>query len=317
VCVDRANGQSSCSAHGACNNPVPVTDISNQASVNVWKDSYGYSWTLTSSGGDVSGSVSVPNPGCSTITYTVSGSISPSSQTDGTEGYTSFTWNASSPSPSSSCGDFSPPIPFTYTGTIQNDGNDYANASWSDDDGSGSATVSKSPSDIPASETTNAVGFSTGEYASLGQFRQTLNATSGSTDIFQGRQVSEYTGFGTSYDNCWYTGSPYAKVTAVTGSEWNVGYYSVDPPDITSVNEWVDDYIGFIPDAVTWYQSYYSGSDNSPYCGYRTPQAMYIATDGTSGSSENYTSDEIGQDIYSNQITSYRNGVSQSESWPR
>jgi hypothetical protein len=44
---------------------------------------------------------------------------------------------------------------------------------------------------------------------------------------------------------------------------------------------------------------------------------MYIATDGTSGSSENYTSDEIGQDIYSNQITSYRNGVSQSESWPR
>jgi hypothetical protein len=252
-----------------------------------------------------------PSPGCPNITFTVNGSIGPSIQIDGIQGYTTFTWNATNPNPSASCGGFTP-TPFTYNGTIQNNGNDLGpNTTWTHSGAQGTTTVTKSPSDIPSSETTLAVGFSAGLYATQGQFRHILNDASGlMTQLFKGRQVSEYTGFGLNYDNCYFSGSLVPKWTGVMGSLWNVGYYPLNPPYITSLNEWADDYIGWNTSQVAYYRSHYSGG--SPLCGARIPQAMYIATSGTSGSLQNYSNGTVGQDIYTDHVTSYRNGVSQS-----
>lgn len=157
-----------------------------------------------------------------------------------------------------------------------------------------------------------AVGFGTGHGATQAQFRQILNAGSGSTDIFKGRQVSERTGFGTNYDNCWYQVSPYIKWTAVLGSSWNVGYYAIDPPYITSLNEWADDYIGWYQEQVTWYRGHWQYDKSTPLCGARIPQAMYVGTGGSSGGKENYSADRVGEDIYPSKVTAYRAGVSQS-----
>lgn len=306
-CGHSAYGQLGCTYHQTCTNPVSATDISYQPFINTWTDTYSYTWTITSSGGSISGSVNAPNPGgpsCPNVVFAVSGTISPSYPTDGTEGYTLFSWNASNPVPSGTCGTWTP-VPFTYSGTIQNDGNDLGpNTSWSDSVGSGATTVTKSPSDIPASETTIPEGF-----AVQAQFRQILNAVTGSPDIFQGRQVSEYTGTGLNYDNCYYTGSQIPKLV-ILGSEWNVGYYPVTPPYITSLNEWVDDYIGWNVVQVRFYRSHYG--PNSPVCGARASQVMYISTQGTSGSSAYYSGGLIGEDIYTDHVTAYRDGVSQT-----
>jgi hypothetical protein len=315
-----ANAQAQCESSLDCVNPVPANDISTEEFINAWVDTYSYTWRTISSNGTVSGSVVVPNPAgqsCPSVTFSVSGTISASAQRDGTQGFTDFTWKATSPSPSGECGGWTP-IPFTYSGTIQNNGNDLApNTAWTDADGQGSTTVSKIPSDIPVSEQTIAVGFSSGLHATLGQFRQILAAASGSTDIFRGRQILEYTGYGTSYDTCWFQGSTYQRWNSVTGSAWNVGYYALDPPYIASLNEWADDYVGWNANAVTYYQSYYDGSGKSPFCGARVPQLMYIRTGGTSGQAQYYSSDTIGEDIYLTQVRAYRAGMSQATAFPQ
>lgn len=307
------HGQVGCAYPSVCTNPVPAVNITNTPGGNTWTDTYSETWTLTSTSGSVSGTVRVPMPaGCTAVTFTVSGSIAPSIQLDGSQGYTTFTWQTSNnPNPAGACGGVTP-VSSTFSGTIQNDGNDLGpNTSWRNVTGeSGTTTVTKSPSDLPISETTNAVGFSTGVNATLGQFRQILNAASGSTDIFKGRQVRETTGFGTKYDNCWFTGSLYPKWDKVQGSLWNVGYYGIYPPFVTSLNEWADDYIGWPTTIVDYYRKHRTGTPN--ICGARIPQAMYIGTSGTSGSSRNYSNGSVGEDIYTDHVTAIRNGVSQT-----
>ena len=98
---------------------------------------------------------------------------------------------------------------------------------------------------------------------------------------------------------------------AILGSEWNVGYYPVDPPAITSLNEWVGNYIGWSSSAqIAWYRAHYG--PNSRICGARASPVMYISTQGTSGSSQYYSGGQIGEDIYTDHVTAYRDGVSQS-----
>jgi len=43
---------------------------------------------------------------------------------------------------------------------------------------------------------------------------------------------------------------------------------------------------------------------------------MYVSITGTSGSSQNYANDTIGEDIYSDHVTSMRDGLTQSANWP-
>ncbi|MGO4881964.1 MAG: hypothetical protein ACLP59_14220 [Bryobacteraceae bacterium] len=219
------------------------------------------------------------------------------------------------PVPSASCNGVTP-VQSTYTGTIENKGNDYApNSSWENVSGEGGSTnLTKQPHDQPSSETTMAVGFGgSGVYVTIGQFRQILNASSGSDDIFKGRQVLETTGFSSPhYDNCWKSWSIYPQWNTVDGSLWNVGYYEINPPWITSLNEWVDDYIGYPANVVTYYRAHYYGS--GVLCGARIPQVMNIEYygSGPSNPSEPYAYDTVGEDIYTSSVTAYRAGVSQS-----
>ena len=306
-------GQAGCTPAPGCVNPVPAVDVSTTSSTT-WYDGYGNTYNIASSpSGGVTGTVLVPHlggPGCPDITFTESGSISPSTQTDGRQGFTTFSWTASNPQPNVVC-DGIGPLSTKYSGTIQNNGNDYsANVAWTKNGGNGSTTLSKY-SDIPISETTTAVGFGSGAYATLGQFRQVLNPrVSSMTDIFKGRQVSETTGGIAKKDSCWNSKSPYSKWTAVTGSGWNVGYYAVDPPYIVNENVWADDYIGWTLAPVLWYQANLPAT--SFPCGVRIIQNMYMAVDGTSGSNRLYSTGQIGMDIYSNYVVSYRDGVSQT-----
>lgn len=295
--------QPGCGSPGTCTNPVPVENIT-----GTWTDTSGATWTLTTSGTSVSGSVSVPNAGCPTVTWSVSGSLTVPYQTDGVQGSTSFTWNASSPSPSGTCGGFTPWPSASFSGSIQNNGNDRAPGTFTSPGGSFSDTASKS-ADVVGSETTNFVGF--GSYTggqTVGQFRQTLNSASGSSDIFEGRQVSETTGTGTAFDNCWFPGSLVPKFVTVQGSTWNVGYYS------TLANYWVDDYIGWNTSQVTYYRSHLTPS--SFPCSAQIPQVMHIATGGTSGSTSVYTSDTITSTIDTTTVTVSRAGVAAQATYP-
>lgn len=309
LCTRQAYAQVGCVYPGTCTNPVPATNIT-----GTWTAS-DENWGVISSSTSVSGHVIVQSPafGCPAVTYTVTGSISPSTQIDFTQGSTEMDWTATDPNPSSSCGGYTPVSWMNYTGTIQNDGNDLATGTWTREGGSGSFTLTKSPQDIPASESTRAVGFSSGWIATVGQFRQTLNATSGSTDIFKGRQVSEATGTGTNYDNCHFDGSTVPKWETVLGSLWNVGYYSVNPPYIYTDNEWVDDYIGWNTSQVNYYRKLLT--PQSFPCGARVPQNMYIATSGTSGSRSLYRTLTVGSDIYLDHVVTYRGDVSQSTNY--
>jgi hypothetical protein len=306
-----AFGQVGCVYHGTCTNPVPAVDISNQVFGSIWLDSGGGQNTITSSSGSIAGTLVAPaagGAGCPDVTFTISGSLLPSVQIDGTQGNTFFTWTATNPSPSGACGSWVP-TDTIITGHFQNDGNDYSSdATWSTSGGNGSVTFSKSPRDIPVSETTNPVGFGVGTNATVAQYRQVLNASSGSSDIFKGRQVAEYTSpNGTRYDNCWFLGSLVPKWDHVTGSEWNVGYYAVSPPFVTSLNTWVDDYIGWNTAQIDYIRAH-----GVAPCGARVPQAMYILTVGTSGASENYANDTVGGDISAGRIDLYRAGVTQT-----
>ena len=129
--------------------PVPATFLSGS-----WiQDDASSEWTLTANNGAVStmgtvtGNVIVfpvtdPIYNCPTVTYQASGWYTPSSQIDNVTGSTSFTWTATSPSPSNTCGGYTPVSSMTFTGTIANKGNDYGFGSWSNSSGgTGALTV--------------------------------------------------------------------------------------------------------------------------------------------------------------------------------
>jgi hypothetical protein len=61
------------------------------------------------------------------------------------------------------------------------------------------------------------------------------------------------------------------KWATVVGSEWNVGYYAINYPFFTSLNEWSDDYIGWNQSQVAYYQSHWF--NGTPLCGARIPQS--------------------------------------------
>ena len=283
-----------------CTNPVPCYNC-----VGSWNDGTGVTWSLTSdSSYNVSGTAVLAPvvPGCPSVTYsTVSGSISQGFRQDGTQGYTSFTWTARNPSPSGSCGGYTPATYITDSGSIQNNGCDKGSGTWTDSYGGGSFVMSKPPN-VPTSEITTPVGFSTGIYATVGQFRQTLQGPTWPYG-YDGRQVSEASN-GTPADSCYFPGSivpPYA----LSGGVWNVDYYY-------SSNVWADDYVGWPTGAVTYYRQNFR-----PPCSGSAPQGMYIAIGGTSGSRQLYSAGSVGATIpdYA-QVTVTRNGQNQSTVWP-
>jgi hypothetical protein len=276
-------GQAGCTS-GSCVNPVGVVDISNRSPVNTWSDGYATFFITSDGSGNVTGSRSwtPPPPGgsCAAITWNVNGSISPSYPVDGTEGSGALNLSATNPTPPDACNDYTP-VDVTYSMTIQNDGNDVGTGTYSQSGGGGSVLFTKSSPDIPDSEQTTGVGFGAGPYQTIAQFRQILNldCCDPNHDLFKGRQVSESTGFGDNHDSCYFDGSIVPKRVGVEGSSWNVGYYDVNPPNITSLNTWGDDYIGWNTYQVDYYRQNLP-PDRIP-CDYEHTQVMSVAWNGS------------------------------------
>lgn len=278
-----------------CNNPVPCAQCT-----GAWNDGTGVTWTVTSNSSDqVSGIAVLKAPvgsGCQDVTYTVSGYISRGPIMDGYTGVTSFTWNATSPSPGGTCGTWTPATYITNSGTINNNSCSKGTGTWRDNIGSGSFIMTKT-SDMPWGETTSAVGFSVGIYATIGQFRETLQHSLN----LNGRQVLE-AAYGSSTDTCYFPGSavpPYQ----LSGGVWNVGYWPLGP------SVWGDDYIGYPTPSV----SYYRQAFRIP-CSTSIAQTMRIGV--TSGGSQDYKTHTIGITLPDYQrVTAIRDGVSQTTIW--
>lgn len=293
-----------------CNNPVPPINLT-----GTWI-APGEQWTVSAAGGSVFGSVTVQNPAapfsCPAIVYSVSGSLTPSFQIDHVPGSVSFSWNASNPAPAGTCAGYTPTPTMSYGGTVVNKGNDRAAGTWSrplpgGGTLTGSFTLNKDPRDMPTNEVTTGVGWSVGYLETVAQFRQRLVASSGSTEIFKGRQVTETTGVGPNFDNCHVPGLSVPRF-AINNARWNVGYYG------GLENWWVDDYIGWNTTQVNYYRQVLTPS--SFPCSAQLPQAMVIAINGDSGSTALYKTHPIMVQLTLTTVSSTRDGVTQAKVWP-
>ena len=81
--------------------------------------------------------------------------------------------------------------------------------------------------------------------------------------------------------------------------------------DFYFANAWNDDYVGWIPDAVTYYRA-----NTTIPCQADIPQDMSIAIEGTSGSTSNCKNGSIEWWIGATQVGSGKNGNLQMVTWP-
>lgn len=277
--------------YAPCDNPVPCAHCN-----GTWTDDGGSNWTVASASAtglgtyNVSGSVTTPHPvaGCPTITYTVTGSLTLSSG-----GITQIYWLAGSPSPSTSCGGYTPVSSMTYRGEILNNGCDMGNGTWENSRGAKGNFDMTKPPDLPdytPAETTVPVGWSS-QWPTVQQWRQTLQASTN----FTGRQVLELPAYGA--DGCWFPGSIFAPYY-IDGSGWFVGYWYFD-------NLWGDDYVGVAPAAATYYRT----QGRAP-CSAYAPQDMQIYVQDVNGS-QSYFQDVVGFTIDFATVSSHKAGQSQ------
>jgi hypothetical protein len=279
-----------------CINAVPCDQCT-----GVWSDQYTGTWNINSDPSyNVRGYVDTNVPGCISHSWTVTGTITPVTSAF-SNGTTSISLTASNPLPPTdpNC-TVAPTITLTAT-NIENGGCDLvgpSNATLSSVLGNFNTTFTK-PADMPSGETTNFQGWSTGTYATVGQWRQVLTTT----PSLDGRQVTEQPGTGTYQDTCYFTGSA-VPAASLSGGVWNVGFYFP--------NNWDDDYVGWTTAAVTYYRMNFR-----PPCSSNVPQGMYIFTQGTNNNLVLYTNGSVGEGIpdYSN-VTSTRNGQTMQVAWP-
>jgi|GEM_PF-1666788 hypothetical protein len=299
---------------GPCANATPCRHCSGR-----WSGNLGDTWNITTSMLDssVAGSGSVPNPvsGCPAFTFQISSASSTFSPTGGTypfiPGTTYMTIHAN-PSPGGqSCGGYTA-VSVTLTIQVRNDGCDIAAGSAQNDDGSFyySYYSMAKPAELPTGESTTAVGWGSGTYQTVQQFRQILQ---GPWDHpFDGRQVTEVAGSDKS-DSCFYDGAAQRgyKQFGVTGGWWIVGRYAT-PPSYPYSNYWIDDYVGMLTDLVTFYRD----NGKAP-CSAYAEQLMRICTNGQGCSfTQQYFRNYLTYSLDATNVTASRNGVYQSRVWP-
>jgi hypothetical protein len=190
----------------------------------------------------------------------------------GQSGTTSFTWNATNPSPSGSCGGYTPVSSQTYTGTITNDGCDVAGGTWSNSSNlSGGFSMTK-PSDLPdgnPTEITNAIQWDP-TYPTQADYEGAIQTSKS----FAGRQVAEHPTSPAS-DACWFQGSGVDEYV-LSGGGWFVGYLAFD-------SKYDYDIVGLTPDAITIYRK----NSRTP-CLISAPQTMSAYTRATLSSDDYY-----------------------------
>lgn len=209
ICSNNIAFGQGCSKPICSPNPTPCAHC-----IGTWTDNYGETWQLHSPGyplapgtQSITGTVKVPNPGCPTVTFAVSGTLT---QTNGTVsngialtgGTTTFELDASDPSPPEPCGLYVP-APFKYLGSIANDGCDTASGTWQNSGGgpNGNFDMTK-PTDVAGTESSTAVAWWS-SYPTILLFQGNIS----STYSLAGRQVMESPN-GTPSDSCYKTGDP-------------------------------------------------------------------------------------------------------------
>lgn len=288
----------------SCTNQIPATYLSGS-----WiEDDSASEWTLTGNNGapDVSGSVTGSvlvfpiAPGCPVINYTVasgSSSFAPAG-TSSSEGTTSFTWVATNPNPSGSCGGYTPVTQQTFSSPppylgIINKGNDTATGQYQNSGGSGPISLETNLVITPTGESSSLFTyFDPNGWGAVGSiYRTQLNVLQSLQDTtsydppdpngnkVQGRQVYEAAN-GTPTDGCYNAainaglgGSNPTQSFAINGSVFNVGW-NVASGNNGNANVWGPDTIGWRTPSVTWYQQ--NLPDGAFPCQAVVPQAMNI-----------------------------------------
>lgn len=315
LCSNFANAQYSgvdgCT-NGPCANATPCRHCTGS-----WSGSVGDSYTISStlSGNSISGTGTVPNgtPGCPPWQFQMSGSITP---TGGSypfvSGTTALSMRGTPVSGQGQCGGYAPQG-FTITAQIRNNGCDIAAGTFRNDDGgyNNPAYSMAKPADLPTGELTTGVGWGGGSYATVQQFRQTLQGNS--SRPFDGRQLKEVAGSNKN-DQCWTVngaGSRGYSQFAVTGGWWIVGRYAT-PPFYFYSNTWIDDYVGMTTDLV----QYYRDSGRAP-CSAWAQQQMRMCTNGQACSmTQQYSDNFITYDVGAATVQAGRSGVFQNRMWP-
>ncbi len=281
-----------------CIQPVPCNQC-----IGTWSDQFNGSWSITSNNsGTVTGTLVVNNASpCPKVSYTVTGTLTQNQGTSFYNGSSPISLHAASPSPSSGgqgC------VIATYanlTGVIENVGCDIVGPSQavlSTDIIASTNTNFVKSNDRPTGESTNFEGWSS-QYPAVAQWKGTL---SGGVS-YNGRQVTEEPGTGTTHDGCYFPGSIYPPA-ALSGGIWNVGYYLP--------SAWDDDYVGFSTSAVTYYRQNFRAP-----CSATISQAMAIYYDGQSLNTEIYVQGVLMLGIPSNsQVSSSRDGYTVVKTWP-
>jgi hypothetical protein len=184
------------------------------------------------------------------------------------------------------------------SGNVENDGCDLipGDATLSSSIDTEATSFEKNP-DIPTNETQTFEAWNVA-YPTIAQWQGNLITTNN----LDGRQVSESQNGDDSDDGCHFTGSSYDPA-ALTGGWWNVGFYFA--------NAWNDDYVGWLPGAVTYYRE-----NTTIPCEATIPQYMYIAIDGSSGDIEQYFSGSQEWWIGTTQVGSGKDGNLQKVTWP-
>jgi hypothetical protein len=239
-------------------------------------------------------------PNCPVVNYSVASGSSYSPAGIGTaEGTTSFNWVAIDPSPSGSCGGYTPVTSETFYSPspdlgIINKGNDTAAGHYSNSSG-GSGPISLETNLIltPTAEASSVfTQFDPNGWGTAGTiYRTQLNILQTLQDTqqydppdpngnrFQGRQVYE-TANGAPTDWCYNAavnaglgGSNPSPAFAINGSVWNVGW-NVNSTNNSNANVWGPDTIGWRTPSVDWYQQ--NLPDAALPCQAVVPQAMTI-----------------------------------------
>jgi hypothetical protein len=253
-----------------------------------WIDKYGYTWSLTQSGGSVSGSVDTNYCG----TWDVSGTMS--------DGHFSLTaTNYQYPGPNPYCGES-----FEYIGDLEVGGCNVGEGSWLNPEGGDSFWWDKA-CEIPSGETTHPtqLGWVGPDYL----FRAEILDTSGGD--LSGRFIREVD-FAAGEDSCWFEGS-------------EVEYWDgvVAPPPLTlSASNAYADRVGW----GTFPVNYYRAAGRAP-CGVVLSQQVQLACDSRdafgvitrswAGFKNNYLAGSIGPSP-NNQVGALRDVVAHYTIWP-
>jgi hypothetical protein len=189
---------------------------------------------------------------------------------------------------------------YKWTSTTSTAPQDFFSLQWTTPDGAFTEDSDWLAELLPKLEVTAFKGWGKSiGHPTAGEWQQTIQPT---TIAYAGVTVQETNPGGGGPDTCWFAGSMYAPVTAITGGTWLV----------RAGNIWGFDYVGYGSGQVT----YYRDKGRAP-CGTTVPQQMQIQFATGDMTFYNYAGvNTLGANIGATTVTSIRAGKSETETWP-